>query len=292
MTVALAYRAFAKVNLYLDVLDKRRDGYHNIETIFQSVGLADDLVFMERQSRVSLACASPDLDRGDGNLVVRAAKLLRARSGRRAGARIELVKGIPVAAGLAGGSSDASTTLIALNQLWEVGWSRARLRALARELGADVAYCIEGGTVAATGRGDALTRLPGLPPTWFVLVHPDVPVSTARVYASPGLGHSAERPFAGKTPRFRTALRALEAGDLAHAVFNRMEGPVFADHPQLADVKQRLLDHGCLAAGMSGSGATLFGLCASRRNAVGIAEAFPEYRTSVVHSVPACAERA
>ncbi len=291
MAVTLAYRAYAKINLYLDVLNKRRDGYHDIETIFQSVSLADELVFSERQSRLSLACSLPELDSGDENLVMRAAKLLRQRSGCRLGARIRLVKAIPIAAGLAGGSSDAATALLALNHLWELGWSRAQLHTLAQELGSDVPYCIVGGTVAATRRGDELRSLEPLPTTWFVLLHSDVSVSTTRVYSSPKLTRRQDKPFAGRTPTFRKTLRALESGHLEQVVFNRMEGPVFANHPHLANVKRRLLDSGCLAAAMSGSGATLFGVCTSRKHATRIADSFTDYKTSVVCSVPTCVER-
>lgn len=291
MATPLAYRAHAKVNLFLDVLGKRRDGYHSIETIFQTVGLADELTFTERQSRISLTCSTPELETSEQNLVVRAAKLLRLRSGAGMGARIHLEKSIPIAAGLAGGSSDAAATLIALNLLWDLHWPLARLRALASELGSDVPYCTLGGTAAATGRGDRLTPLPPLPVTWFVLVHPNVTLSTARAYASPTLTHSAERPFAGKTPRFRRALRALQDGRIAEAVFNRMEDAIFPDNPRIAEIKRRLIELGCLTAAMSGSGSTVFGICSSRTQAVRIADAFAGIRTSVVSSVPASVER-
>ena len=291
MAVTLEYRAYAKINLYLDVLDKRRDGYHNIETIFQSVGLYDDLGFEERESRVSLTCSMPELETGEQNLVIAAARLLRERTGCRLGARIHLEKGIPIAAGLAGGSSDGAATLVALNHLWELGWSSAQLYNLALELGSDVPYCTVGGTVAATRRGEELIRLDPLPDTWFVLLHPDVTVSTARVYSSPQLTHSPERPFAGKTPSFRKALRKLERGDIVGVLFNRMEGPVFEDQPHLAEVKQRLLEYGCVGAAMSGSGATLFGVCTSRKHATRVADSLSDYCTSVVSTVPTCVER-
>jgi 4-diphosphocytidyl-2-C-methyl-D-erythritol kinase len=291
MATPLVYRAYAKVNLYLDVRNQRRDGYHNIETIFQSVGLADELTFNERQSRISLTCSTSELDTSDQNLVVRAARLLRQRSGSKTGVRIHLEKAIPIAAGLGGGSSDAAATLIALNLLWDLQWPLARLRLLARELGADVPYCTAGGTAAATGRGDDLRPLAPLFQTWFVLVHPDATVSTARVYGGARLTHNEEKSFAGITPSFRGALRALQTGRMTDVVFNRMEAAVFPDHPYLAEIKRRLLEQGCIAAGMSGSGATLFGVCPSRERAARIAESISDCRTSVVPSVPACVER-
>ena len=291
MATTINYRSYAKINLYLDVLDRRRDGYHNIETIFQTVGLADALSFVEQRSRVTVACSAPELQHTESNLVHRAAMLLRERTGRRLGARIQLKKRIPVAAGLAGGSGNAAATLAALNILWDLRLSAGRIRVLALELGSDVPYCTVGGTVAATRRGEEMTPLPPLGRTWFVLLHPRIAVSTSRTYNSPLLGRSGEKPFAGRTRSLRRAIRALAQQDMAGLVFNRMEGPVFATHPRLAAAKQKLLDHGCVAAAMSGSGPTLFGICRTRRAASQCAEAFGEYATSVVSSVPTALER-
>ena len=124
-----------------------------------------------------------------------------------------------------------------------------------------------------------------------MLLHPNVAVSTARVYASPQLVLSRQKPFAGKTPALRQALRTIQAGDITGALFNRMEQAVFADHPHLASAKQRLLDGGCEAAAMSGSGATLFGLCGSRHKAIRVVDAITGERTSIVCSTPQCVER-
>jgi 4-diphosphocytidyl-2-C-methyl-D-erythritol kinase len=288
---AIAYRSYAKINLYLDVLGKRRDGYHNIETIFQTVSLADELVFEDEPSRVSLICSAPELDTPESNLVYRAAMLLKGRTGYPYGARIQLEKRIPIAAGLAGGSGNAAATLVALNSLWDLRLAQARIHELALELGSDVPYCVIGGTVAATRRGEEMQHLPDLCATWFVLLHPPLAVSASRVYNSPELQYSREQPFAGRTRRFREAVHAVPRGDLAQIVFNRMEGPVFAGHPQLAEAKQRLLDAGCLAAAMSGSGSTLFGVCLTKNDAARVAEMFHDYKTSVVQNVPTGLER-
>ena len=291
MPTAIAYRSFAKINLYLDVLGRRRDSYHNIETIFQTVGLADELTFTEEVSGVALVCDAPELDTTASNLVYRAAMLLKERTGCPMGTRIRLEKRIPIAAGLAGGSGNAAATLVALNTLWDLRLTPAEIHEVALELGSDVPYCGVGGTVAATRRGEEMTRLPAMPDTWFLLLHPRLAVSASRVYNSPKLEFSTERPFAGRTPRFRKAIQALRRGDLSQVVFNRMEGPVLAGHPQLAAGKQRLLDAGCVAAAMSGSGPTLFGVCKGKNEATRMAERFPEYRTSVVRCVPAGLER-
>ncbi len=291
MPTAITYCSYAKLNLYLDVLGRRRDGYHNIETVFQTVSLADALAFTDEPSRVSLKCSSPELANTESNLVYRAAMLLKERTGCTLGARIQLDKNIPIAAGLAGGSGNAAATLVALNTLWDLRLGRGQIHELALEIGSDVPYCVTGGTVAATRRGEEMESLPPIPDTWFVLVHPALAVSASRVYNSPRLAYSAERPFAGRTPRFRAAIRASQAGDFAAAVFNRMEDPVFAGHPQLAEVKRQLLDLGCVAAAMSGSGPTLFGVCKGKNAATRVADAIKDYRTSVVRTVQAGVER-
>ncbi|MCC6699324.1 MAG: 4-(cytidine 5'-diphospho)-2-C-methyl-D-erythritol kinase [Candidatus Hydrogenedentes bacterium] len=275
-------RSHAKINLYLDVLRKRRDGYHHIETIFQTVSLADKLDFEPRASGLSMECTNPGLQAGDDNLVMRAARALQAATGCALGAHIYLDKRIPLAAGLAGGSGNAAATLWALNQLWETRLPAARLHRIAATLGADVPYCLVGGTVAATGRGEIMSALPALPKTWIILLHPELAVSTKAVYTSPHLEKSSERPFAGRTPSFRKAIRAIREGDFAAGIFNRMETAVFRMHPELAELKAALLHAGCKAAAMSGSGPTVFGVCDSEAQARQVAGALPGIRTTTV----------
>jgi len=290
MPSTIRYCSYAKINLYLDVLRQRRDGYHNIETLFQTVSLADTLTFTEQASRITLVTSVSELESGESNLVYRAAALLKKHTGCPRGVHITLDKKIPIAAGLAGGSSNAAATLVALNRLWDLRLSGPALETLALELGSDVPFCTMGGLAAATGRGEQLETLPSLRRTWFLLLHPPVAVSTRRAYNSPALEHSRERPFAGKTRTFRSAIRALKQNAFDAVVFNRMETSVFAEHPQLATAKQELLDNGCLAAAMSGSGATLFGVCTSQKMAGEIAASFNGYQTSVVCNVPAGVE--
>lgn len=291
MSTNLIYRSFAKINLYLDVLRKRKDGYHDIETIFQTVDLCDELTFDEQPRRIDITCSTPDLDTGEGNLVYRAAALLRERYNVQAGARIHLEKRIPIAAGLAGGSGNAAATLIALNVLWDLRLPAEVVRAHALELGSDVPYCTLGGAALATRRGEQLSPLPPLHGGWFILLHPAIAVSAARTYNHPLMTRNEENNFAGKTRSFRRALRHLAHGDLARVVYNRMETPVFHDFPHLAEAKGRLLEAGCIAAAMSGSGPTLFGVCATKRDANRVAELFPEFRISVVKPVPVGVER-
>lgn len=291
MATSVVYESFAKINLYLDVVARRRDGYHDIETVFQTVNLSDRLSFTERDGGILLDCDAPELGGVDTNLAYRAATLLQDRTGCTKGVHVRLEKRIPIAAGLAGGSGNAAAALIALNDLWELRLSRGDLQRLALELGSDVPYCLVGGTMAATGRGEEMMALEPLPQTWFILVHPPVSVSTARVYGSPRLRVSDSPRFAGRTAAFRKALYALEKGRLEEVVFNRMEEVVFPDHQTLAEVKCLLLEKGCTAAAMSGSGPTLFGVCESRRQASRLAEDLTGLRTTVVSSVPFGVER-
>ena len=290
-TTVIKYNSYAKINLYLDVLNKRRDGYNNIETIFQTVDLADELVFEEQHNGITMTCSSSELDTGEGNLVYRAAALLREHTDCRMGARIHLEKRIPVAAGLAGGSGNAAAALVALNTLWDLRLPKTRLHDLALQLGSDVPYCMQGGTAAATRRGEELTTLPVLEKVWFVLVHPAIAVSASHTYNHEKLGRSAEKPFAGRTPAFRRAIRNLQQRAWEKVVFNRMEAPVFYDHPHLGELKKELLALGCVAAAVSGSGPTLFGVCTSKRAAQHIAGEITTYPTSVVTTTMAGVER-
>ncbi len=271
--VPFVLRSHAKINLYLDVLRRRDDGYHNIETIFQTVSLCDELSFRcESSGRVTLTCSRPDLETGETNLVCRAAALLRRHTGCARGAAIHLEKNIPVAAGLAGGSGNAAAALVGLNALWELGLSDARLQELALELGSDVPYCLTGGLMAGTLRGERLAPLHASHAWWYVLVHPPLAVSTAQAYNHPLLEKNTEPVGDGRTKSFQCAIDALGAGNIAGAVFNRMERPVFAMHPVLAEIKATLLEAGCLAAAMSGSGPTMFGVCGSHDEALRVAE--------------------
>ena len=291
MSTSVVYQSNAKINLYLDVVGRRRDGYHNIETIFQTISLSDRLTFTERDSGIDLDCNHPQLANADTNLAYRAAKLLQERTGCTRGVSIYLEKHIPIAAGMAGGSGNAAASLRALDDLWDLDLPPACLQHLALELGSDVPYCLLGGAMAATGRGEVMMPLDPLPLTWFVLLHPPVSVSTPRVYGDSRLRINGSPRFAGRTKAFRRAIHAIQSGDVSGSVYNVMEDVVFADHPSLVQAKAKLLELGCSAAAMSGSGPTVFGICASKREGTRIAEAFGEFKTSVVCTVPTALER-
>jgi 4-diphosphocytidyl-2-C-methyl-D-erythritol kinase len=274
----LTVRAPAKVNLFLEVLGKRPDGYHDLATLMVAVGLFDTLEFKEDHAGpVSLELASladhapeegrPSLGTGPENLVRRAAELLRLRTGHRGGVRIRLHKRIPLQAGLAGGSSDAAATLVGLNRLWRLGLGREELSALGAELGSDVAFFL--GTPAAwcTGRGEIVKPLRPARPLWLVLACPPVGLSTADVFRALTL---PETPADGSE-----LCLALERGDLdaiAAGLFNRLQPA--AEHlcPAVAEVNERLGRLGALGHLMSGSGTTLFALCRTHANAWRVAD--------------------
>ncbi|MCC6797858.1 MAG: 4-(cytidine 5'-diphospho)-2-C-methyl-D-erythritol kinase [Candidatus Hydrogenedentes bacterium] len=279
-------RSYAKINLYLDVLRKRADQFHDIETIFQSVSLCDELAIEPTSGPLTLACNNSQLDCGATNLVLRAAIALRERTGCKLGAKMVLTKRIPLAAGLAGGSGNAAAALFALSELWDLKRTPEELAQIGLTLGSDVPYCLRGSTMAARSRGELLWPLKSLVDVWFVLVHPDLHVSTRDVYTSPLLNKNREPRIDGLTQSFRTAIKRFELRNFPGAMFNRMEEPVFAMHPQLAEIKGRLLDAGCTAAIMSGSGPTMFGICPSRTLALSVAMKLAPLKTTVVTSVP------
>jgi 4-diphosphocytidyl-2-C-methyl-D-erythritol kinase len=252
-------RTSAKVNLALEVLGKRGDGYHEIATVLQAVDLFDRLK-LEAADTLSLHTDDPDLPTDDGNLVIRAARLLQKAAGVEAGARIRLIKRIPVAAGLGGGSSDAAATLWGLHRLWRLRWPKARLQELAMELGMDVPFFLGSGRAVARGRGERLTVLPGGGGYALVLVNPRVPLSTREVYGRVPEGWRAEPTG---TERVIEALRTRNVTKIAAALTNNLESVVEPVLPVIGRMKAALLAAGALGAIMSGSGPTVFGMARS-----------------------------
>ena len=252
-------RASAKVNLSLEVLGKRPDGYHEIVTVMQAVDLYDRLT-LEAASTLSLRADDPDLPTDERNLIVRAARLLKDAAKVEAGARIELSKRIPVAAGLGGGSSDAAATLWGLNRLWKLRWPRARLMELAVGIGMDVPFFLGNGPALGTGRGEHLKPLGKTAGYALVLVNPRVGLSTRQVYERIPAGWRGE---AKGTERVVEALRMRGAERLAAALTNHLESVVEPVLPVVGRIKAALLAAGALGAVMSGSGPTVFGMARS-----------------------------
>ena len=263
-------RAFAKINLSLRVLGVRADGYHDLETIFQSIALHDTLTIRAARGPFRLTCDDPGCPSDDTNLIWRASERLWTVARRRGGVRdisIDLVKRIPRQAGLGGGSSDAAAVLRALGRLWSV--DEARLRATAADVGADVPYFLEGGTALGLGRGDRLFPLLDHPAAWVVLALPSFGVSTTEAFGWWDASRSLGQPFQGRHRSGAPDTGALPVSDMV----NDLEAPVVAHHPQIARLVRGLRKAGASHAAMTGSGSAVFGLFARRLAAVEAARA-------------------
>lgn len=267
MTVTID--APAKINLYLEVINRRKDGYHNIVSVMQAVSLFDRLTIEPRPRALSLDCSLPGLPTDGRNLVMRAAQALRKKAGIRAGAAITLEKNIPLGAGLGGGSSDAAAALAGLMALWKVRLSRRALLELASGLGADVPFFLGSGRALANGIGDCLTPLPAGRKKWYLLVNPGHPVATPWVYSH------LQFPLTKRTENNRIS-----------RLFNRLEEVVLPQFPAVRKIKDVLKAEGVPAL-MSGSGATVFGVLAGERQGRCLQRALKKHRwrTWVVHTV-------
>jgi 4-diphosphocytidyl-2-C-methyl-D-erythritol kinase len=249
----------AKLNLFLEILGKRPDGYHELETVMVAVDLRDTLrLFDDPSGRISLECDDPTLPTDEDNLVVRAALRLKDRAGTKQGVRIELKKLIPAQAGLAGGSSDAAATLVGLDRLWGLALGVEALDELASGLGSDVNFFLHGPAAVCRGRGERVEPINLKAPLHFVLVCPPVGVSTADVYRAL-VPPPRPRPMGGIV----AALAGGKPADLAEHLFNRLQPIAESIRPELARVRKALADLGPLLDGhlMSGSGSAFFGLC-------------------------------
>lgn len=258
-----------KVNLYLRIVRRREDGFHELETLFQSVSGGDTLTG-HALDRLSFRCDAPGIPLDERNLVVRAAHLLRdeAVGRKKAGAGLALVKRTPMGAGMGGGSVDAAAALVLLNTLWELGLSRERLAELAAQLGSDVPFFLHGGTAVGGGRGEELTGV-RTAPLWLVLVRPEVSVNTGWAYGRwrPELCGGPE------LPEFVAALERGEPREIAGLLRNDLEPGVAAEVPEIAAAREWLLARGALGARMTGSGSVVFGIAQDPEHARRIAAA-------------------
>ncbi|MDN3451162.1 4-(cytidine 5'-diphospho)-2-C-methyl-D-erythritol kinase [Planococcus sp. APC 3906] len=252
----LYVKAPAKINLTLDVLYKRPDNYHEIEMIMTTVDLADRIGLKATESGIHIESADRFVPNDSRNLAYQAAQLLKDTFNIKSGVIISLDKQIPVAAGLAGGSSDAAATLKGLNQLWQLNLSLDELAELGAKIGSDVSFCVYGGTALAKGRGEIIEHLPAPPHCWVVLAKPTIGVSTADVYGAFNPAN-AEHPDTGKM------IEALEQGDyqgMCDHLGNALESVTLEMHPEVAQIKEQMKKFGADAVLMSGSGPTVFGL--------------------------------
>ncbi|MFZ5817525.1 MAG: 4-(cytidine 5'-diphospho)-2-C-methyl-D-erythritol kinase [Bacillota bacterium] len=249
--------SYAKVNLTLDVLEKRpEDGYHYVRTVMLPISLSDQ-VCMEWSEHLSLTCSPPIPGAPEENLAFRAAALLRQVTGYRGGAAIHIDKVIPVAGGLAGGSTNAAAVLTGLNRLWGTGLSTEQLVQLAIRLGSDVPFFVPSRPALVEGIGERLTPVRVARPFWMVIATPAVPKSTGHVFKLFDELQEVERP------RTEAMLAALATGDLqeiAGSLGNVFEQVMLPRHPEIGELKRRMLEGGALGALMSGAGPTVFGI--------------------------------
>ncbi len=269
------------MNLFLEILGKRGNGYHNVETILETVDLFDSLTLKEIEEEIEITCPPslparsclavaggrsgvsrresdlPELPLGKENLAYQAASFLKERLKIKRGVQITLDKRIPLASGLGGGSSNAASVLLGLNKLWDLHLSYKELLGLAREIGADVPFFLRGGRALGKGRGDELQPFPQGQTLYFVLVSPDFEVSTEWAYRNLKGNLTKERRS------IKMILSALKSGKIEKigiSLYNRLEEAVIPKHPAIAGIKERLLELGACGALMSGSGPSVFGL--------------------------------
>ena len=255
---SVSLRAMAKINLGLDVVRRREDGYHEVRMVMQTIRIFDRLLIEKRREPgIELECGLRFLPTDDSNLAVRAAKLLSEQCGYDGGFRIVLEKRIPVAAGLAGGSADAAAVLVGVNRLLELNLDAGRLAEAGLKLGADVPYCLMRGTALAEGIGERLTPLPPCPPCSVLIAKPPVSLSTKYVYENLHAETITDHPdIDGLTE----AIRKGSLFEMIPCMGNVLERVSTDAYPVIGVLKEQILETGALTALMSGSGPTVFGL--------------------------------
>jgi 4-diphosphocytidyl-2-C-methyl-D-erythritol kinase len=256
MPSSIQLRSYAKINWTLDVLFKREDGYHELRTIYQTVSLHDLIRISETPGAIEVVCDDPRVPGDETNLAHKAAIQLRDLIGTNLGARIEIEKRIPVAAGLGGGSSNAAVVLMGLSRLWKVQPDDRELVQIAAGLGSDVPFFLMGGTALGVGRGEEVYSIEQAECEHLLLVNPGFAVSTAEAYGK--LSRLTSTRPAAMMPFAFFAAKGIRG--LSLAVTNDLEEVVLIAHPEIAEVKERLLSLGARLALMSGSGATVFGV--------------------------------
>ena len=244
----------AKVNLFLEIIGRRPDGYHDIASIMQLVDLCDEVRLRRRRTGIRVEVQGAELPAGRGNLAYRAAALLLEAAGVEGGVEIHLEKRIPVAGGLGGGSSNAAAVLIGVSRLYELAWSREALQKLGENLGSDVPFFLGDGLALATGRGEILTPLSAWPPQWLVLANPGLPISTAWAYREASSKLTEWQPRVS-IPSFPLGGRPQWPPVWA---FNRLESVVLPHRPEIRALKHLLQEGGGAPVLMSGSGASVF----------------------------------
>ena len=256
---SIKLKSRAKINLSIDVLGKRLDGYHLVEMIMQTIDLFDRIkIFSLEEDKIIIESNSEDIPLNDSNIVYKAADLIKEQFGIKQGVRIYIEKNIPVAAGMAGGSSNAAAVLVGLNELWNLNLDKNELKDLGLKLGADVPFCIEGQACLAENIGEKLTHIQGLSQDAFILVcKPELFVSTKEIY------EEVDSKIIEKRPDNKQLIQLLKDNNiqsLANNMYNVLEEVTKEKYPIIKDIEKIMMDNNSLGAIMSGSGPTVFGL--------------------------------
>jgi 4-diphosphocytidyl-2-C-methyl-D-erythritol kinase len=251
----------AKVNLHLRVLGRRRDGFHDISTLMQRISLYDEMIFAPAVQGITLSCPGSSIPENGNNIVYRAAEALLSPLSHSPGIHITIKKNIPVAAGLGGGSSNAATALLTINDLMDFHYNTDDLMKIGTKLGADVPFFIFGKTAWASGIGDRLRKAENIPPLWFVLINPGFEISTKMVYEGLNL-RLTRRVVNYKSPELNTI------DDIVKVLHNDLERVTLVIHPILRYFKSLLVQNGALGALMSGSGPTVIGIFTDEEGAI------------------------
>ncbi len=259
----ISLKALAKINLGLDVLGQREDGYHEVRMIMQSIHLYDRVEMKKTKSpKIHVETNLYYLPVDENNLVYRAAQLMKEEFKIKGGVRITLQKFIPVSAGLAGGSSDAAAVMVGMNRLFNLNVKQGRLMELGMRIGADVPFCIMRGTALAEGIGEKLTALPAMPKCPILIARPAASVSTGHVYEQLNLTPETEHP---DIDGIVEQIRQKDLRGVAERMGNILESVTIREYPVIRDIKKLMMDNGALGAMMSGSGPTVFGLFQSEK---------------------------
>lgn len=267
-------KAYAKINLGLDVIRKRPDGYHDVKMVMQTVDLYDVLsVSKKEEDTITISTQHADLPVNEDNLIYKAIKLMKDTYGIEGGVHVDLVKNIPIAAGMAGGSTDAAAAMRAMNELFEINRPLKELEQIAVKIGADVPYCVQGGTVLSEGIGELLTNLPNAPQCILLIAKPDISVSTKYVYENLNL------PQLTKHPDIDAMVEAIKDGDMQgmlEPMDNVLATVTEEKYEIIGTIKKTMEKQGAIKAMMSGSGPTVFGIFETMVQAAGAYDSIKE----------------
>jgi len=278
--------SYSKINLTLNILGKRQDGYHNIETIMQSINLADRIFIKEEKEGIKIKCNHSQVPIDAQSLAYRSAEKILKRYRIKKGVKIEIDKKIPLASGMAGGSANSASILVGINKLFALNLSNEDLRGMGEELGMDVPFCIQNGTALAYHRGEKVTPLsPINPPLWIVIINPGFEIPTKWAYNN--LDLSLIKREKNNTKAMLEALKEGEARGIAKNLFNSFEELIIKKYPEIGKIKDRLIEEGTLGALMSGSGSTVFGIAQNKEKAFKIYKKLKSQYKSIwiVHTI-------